>query len=411
MNIPCIRCKGATPLQSCGRTFCPIIAKSEALFKVKDNLNKEDLFTSSKTPFVGHNFYPNLYVGILSTPEHREDAWLYDAPNYWANHNFQIPQIIDYRSSLVNSRFRMNVKQQNKFLDISQEISMARTPTDIEINLQQKPKFKLTTDPYHLPMGPNAKLKKAHLTENPKIDSRVDKVVSDTDLKANQALTYLYEKGFDENFLMEVLSIGNLGMKKDRKLVPTRWSITSVDSNLGNHLLSEVKKYNQTNYQVYFGNYLGNYFLILFFPEVWSYELFETYAPKAEWNISNEYKFMTDYESYEGRKTYAHNCGGGYYAARLPILEKLNQIKRQGSILTLRFITGEYAVPLGVWVVRSSVRKTLDSKPLEFSSKELMLKYVKHFVKKKFNYNVENLLNQSILLKKLRTQRKLVQFI
>lgn len=410
MNIPCIKCKGADPINSCGRTFCPIIAKAEALFKIKDTLPKEDFFGNAPNVFIGHNFYPNLYVGILSPPEQREDAWLYDAPNYWAEHNFQIPEIIDYRSSLINSRFRVYIKERNKFLNISQEIGMASKPVDIEINLKEKPKFKLNTDPYHAPMGPNANLKKATITENPKIDTRVEKVVSDTDLKANNALIYLYEKGFDENFLTKILSIGNLGLKYQRKLVPTRWSITATDDALAKHLLQQVKQYNKTNYTVYFGSYLGNYFLILFFPEVWSYELFETYAPKSEWNISNSYQYMTDYEPYEGRKTYAENCGGGYYANRLPILEKLNQLKRQAGVLTLRFITGEYAVPLGVWCVREATRKALKNKPIEFSSKELMLKYIKHLVNKKFNYNVENVLNRSILLNKLRTQKKLTAF-
>lgn len=411
MNIPCIKCKGATPLQSCGRTFCPIIAKSEALFKVKDKEIKEDFLGSSPSPFVGHNFYPNLYVGILSPPEQREDAWLYDAPNYWAEKNFQIPEIVDYRSALINSRFRLNVKQRNSFLDISQEIGMASKPVDIEIKLKEKPRFRLNTDPYHAPMGPNAKLEKAKITANPKIDSRVDKVVSDADLKANNALVYLYEKGFNENFLTKILSIGSLGLKPQRKLVPTRWSITATDDALAKHLLNEVKQCQEANYTAHFGSYLGNYFLILFFPEVWSYELFETYAPKAEWNISSSYQYMTDYEPYEGRKTYAENCGGGYYASRLSVLEKLSRLKRQASVLVLRFITGEYAVPLGVWVVREAVRKTMSSKPLEFSSKELMLNYAKHLIKKKFNYELENLLNQSILLKELKTQQKLTKFV
>jgi len=398
-------------MQSCGRTFCPIIAKAESLFKIKDTLPKEDFFGSSPTPFVGHNFYPNLYVGILSPPEQREDAWLYDAPNYWAEHDFQIPEIVDYRSALINSRFRLNVKQRNKFLEISQEIGMASKPVDVEINLKDKPHFKLTTDPYHAPMGPNARLEKARITENPKIDTRVDKVVSDTDFKANDALTYLYEKGFSENFLTKILSIGNLGLKYQRKLVPTRWSITATDDALAKHLLKDVKQYTEANYTTHFGSYLGNYFIILFFPEVWSYELFETYAPKAEWNISDTHQFMTDYEPYEGRKTYAENCGGGYYASRLPVLEKLSKTKRQASVLALRFITGEYAVPLGVWVVREAVRKSLSSKPLEFGSKELMLEYVKKLVKKKFNYDVGNLLDKSIVLRNMKAQAKLSAFL
>ncbi len=397
-------------MEACGRTFCPIVAKSKALFKVQEKNVKGDFFGSSPAPFVGHNFYPNLYVGILSPPEQREDAWLYDAPNYWGEHDFQIPQIVDYRSALINSRFRMHVKEQNKFLDISQEIGMASKPVDVEINLSDKPRFKLNTDAYHAPMGPNAKLEKAKITENPKIDTRVDKVVSDVDLKANSALTYLYGKGFSENFLTKILSVGNLGIGKNRKLVPTRWSITATDDAIAKHLLKEVKQYNETDYSVYFGGYLGNYFIILFFPEVWSYELFETYAPKAEWNVSDKYQFMTDYEPYHGKKTYAENCGGGYYASRLPIVEKLATLKRQASVLTLRFITGEYAVPLGVWVVREAVRKTMNCRPLEFGSKGLMLDYVKNLVRKKFNFEIEIILRNSLLIKNIGQQLKITQF-
>jgi hypothetical protein len=408
MNIPCIKCKGANPRETCGRTFCPIIAKGEALFRMKKGIQSENFMSSSPAPFVGHNFYPNLYVGILSPSEKKDDAWLYDAPNYWAEKNFQIPQIVDYRSALINSRFRLNVKQRNRFLDISQEVGMASKPVELELNLKEKPKFHLTTDPYHAPMGPNARLEKAKITSNPKIDTRVDKVVSDADFKANSALTYLYDRGFDENFLTKILSTGNLGLKPQRKLVPTRWSITATDDALAKHLLKEVKEHRRVEFEAYFGGYLGNYFLILFFPEVWSYELFETYAPKAEWNISNSYQYMTDYESYEGRKTYAENCGGGYYASRLAVLEKLREKKRQASVLILRFITGEYAVPLGVW---EAVRKTMAARSIEFSSKELMLKYVISLVRKKFNYNAEILLKESILLKEQRTQRKIVSYL
>src|SRR3989338_2921981 len=151
MNIPCIKCKGATPLQSCGRAFCPIIAKANALNKVKEKNIKEDFFGSSPAIFVGHYGYPHVNVGILSPPEKTEETWLYDAPNYWAEHNFQIPKIIDFRSSLINSRFKSGVGDKSRFLTISQEIGMASKPVDVEINLKDKPHFRLKTDPYHAP--------------------------------------------------------------------------------------------------------------------------------------------------------------------------------------------------------------------------------------------------------------------
>jgi hypothetical protein len=207
------------------------------------------------------------------------------------------------------------------------------------------------------------------------------------------------------------LSVGNLGIGKNRKLVPTRWSITAVDDTVGKDWLNEIRQYPETDYTSFFGGYLGNYFLILFYPDVWSYELFETYMPKSSWNVTEETQFTTDYEAYAGRKTYAENCGGGYYAARLPILEKLKGMKRQASVLCLRFITGEYAVPLGVWVVREAVRKAMSSKPLHFADKSLMMKYANALIKKKFGFNLDNITKYSILLKEIKTQRKLTSFI
>ena len=145
------------------------------------------------------------------------------------------------------------------------------------------------------------------------------------------------------------------------------------------------------------------------FSEPWSYELFEMYMPKAEWNISDKVQYMTDYEPYDGRKGYAENCGGGYYSVRLAILEKLKNMKKQAAVLALRFITGEYAVPLGVWVTREATRKALNNKPMEFASKELMIEYTRKLVKKKFGYNLY-LLNKSFIMDNLNKQLKLQVF-
>ncbi len=407
MQIQCLKCKGRG---FCGRSFCSILAKSEALFKVKQMDFKADFSGTSPTPFIGHHGYPFLNVGILSVPDKKEDVWEYDAPKYWADNNYEIPQIIDFRSALLNSRFKAHAQDKNKLLEVSQEVGMASAPVDVEVSLQDKPKFRLNTDAYTAPMGPNAGLKKAEITSNPKVHTKVDKVVSDIDLKANDALIYLYDNKFDENFLTRLLSVGILGIRKNRKLVPTRWGITATDDMIAKHLAEQVRQYKEINYQAYFGSYLGNYYLILLFPEKWSYELFETYLPQSSWNVSDEINFTTDYEGYDGRKSYAENCAGGYYSVRLAILESLSELKRQGNVLVLRFITGEYAVPLGVWVTREAARKAMASKPIEFSDRELMLKYAKALIKKKFNYDLDNLLKESIILKNMKEQVKLSSF-
>ena len=133
----------------------------------------------------------------------------------------------------------------------------------------------MNTDSYVAPMGPHAAVDNIDITSNSKVHTKVDKVVDDIDLKSGEAMHYLYGHGFDENFLSRILSVGNLGVGKNRKLVPTRWSITAVDDTLGKDAIKEIKEHNSAEFSAYFGGYLGNYYLILMFPDVWSYELFE----------------------------------------------------------------------------------------------------------------------------------------
>jgi len=289
-------------------------------------------------------------------------------------------------------------------------VGLAKEPVDMEISLTKKPAFSLSFGQDVMPHGPNVRLKTARITENPKVPVAVEKAFSDTDLKASNALESLYKKDIDEHYLARLLSIGNLGVKKQRKLVPTRWSITAVDDTLGKKMISEVKDFPVHDFSVHFGGFLGNYYIAIFFPEVWSYELFESYAGRSTWHDSDALTVMTDYEPYDGRKDYAFETAGGYYAARLAVLEHLKKRKKQASVLLLRFITGEYYAPLGVWVVREAVRKTMSSNPMMFDSKELMLNYVRGLARKRFSIDVNILFGQSILLRSINLQTKLSSF-
>lgn len=371
---------------------------------------KKDFQGSSPSIFIGRQGYPQVNIGFLS-PQFGGDTSHYDSPRLWSKGKFQIGTIASMRYGLVNSRAKWNVKEvhkQNRLLDICKEVGMASTSVELEVNLKEQPKLNIQPEKEIIPFGPQGEVRNARVTANPKVDSRVERVVSDTDLKAVEGVLSLYKKGFEENFLTKLLSSGNMGLNANRKLVPTRWSITAVDDTVGKRLITTVKDFSVGEYQVYFGGGWGNYYLILFFPEVWSFELFEMYLEHKvnPWSKAGNF-YSTDYEDYSGRKEYAEECAGGYYACRLGVLDKLNELKRQGSVLVFRFITPEYNIPLGVWVCREATRKSMNEKPLTFGSLELMLKYAKEFIKNKFGFELELLLSQSRLLKEKKVQRKL----
>ena len=400
MKLKCIFCSKGEK--------CPIHSIS-AGFKVKeiDNIN-------SATPpsiFVGSKLkYPSVNIGVLSPLEDMKENWIYDAPTYWSKHNYNVKQIVKLRAALINSRVRSDVYSKERLISSFQEIGMAVKPVDIDIDLSKKVEYKVNTNNVSLPVGPGARLKKLKVVSNPKIPQKVDKVVSDVDLKAVGGLKYLYNSGFGEQELTQLLSIGVLGLKKNRKLVPTRFSITATDDILGKFIIKEIKDYKVVeDYMMFFGEYLGNYYLILLFPEVYSYELFESYLHSSVW--ASKLKWSTDYEPYSGRKSYAFVTAGGYYAARLPVLEYLKRIKRQASILVLRFISSEYEVPLGVFVCRSAARKSVSSECLKFLSRGELLKGAKDLVFSKFKIDISQILKESLLLKSIKEQSKLKEFM
>jgi len=387
---------------------------SEFRFNKKNlrNLSKLDS-NSPPSVFIGSKLkYPLVNVGILSPLEREDNAWIYDDAKYWANNDFQINDVLKLRDNLLNSRFQSNVhstRSEGNFIQLAQEIAIASKPVDLEIELKNRLNIKRGTDKVLTPHGMKAELKKAKITGNVKVHSQLDKVMND-EIKASEGIENLYKFGFDEYTLSKILSVGVLGIKQNKKLVPTRWSITATDDTLGKLLLKKIKNYPIIeDCELFLGEFLGNCYLIMLFPNIWSYELFELYLPKSSWNPSDKIKASTDYEDYHGRKEYAHATAGGYYASRLPIIEYLNSIKKQASVLVIRIETPSYWAGLGVWVVRESVRKALAHK-MKFTDENEMKKSSEKIGMIKYNFDISEILQKSKLLMEKRTQKSLKDF-
>ena len=409
----CLICKKQSERDS---SFCLEHQKYETKFNAIREINKDFSGVSPPAIFIGSKLtYPKVNVGILTPIENTENPANFNNPNEWVANNYDIKRISALRTGLINSRFKADVFQarnQGRLLELSQEIAMSMKPANVEIHLEKKPTIrKVYFEDTSLPVGPAAELKHATLIENVKISNKVQKVVYDTDLKAIDGLRYLNDKGFDENQLQQLLSVGVLGLGKNRKLVPTKHSITAVDSNLGEDLILNVKHYEKIyDYKLFYGNYFGNYYLVLMFPEIWGYELFETFIANKLADKNEELNYTTDYESYKKRTTYADQCAGGYYANRFSVLNYLQAEKKQARVICYRFTTEEYEVPLGVWVVRQGVKKTMSNECLVFESKEKLMDKAREIVLLKFNYNLDNMFAKTKLLAEMKKQNKLSNY-
>ena len=397
----CSICQGHRRL--CGKSICPILAKAEALMKLEKNLSKEKVFGSSPPAvFVGSWNYPKVLAGPLVPPVLVEDTSVMDLPELWVDKSFS--EILRYRFSLVRGKRFTDVRSAgnpNRILSTFQEIVMASKPTDTEMWFSKKPKLSVVFSSREPPSGPSASIKRAVLAENPRVPKPVDYVVSDTDLKAEKGILRLYGSTVSQRQITRMFSIGLLGAKRQRRLVPTEWSITAIDDILGRAIHKEILNYPWINEFMIFGHEaLANNIQILLFPSSWMFE------GQEAWLTSTNPVPAVNYEHVQGRRSYASDLAGAYYAARLPILEYLKRIRRQAGVLVLMEVYPEW-IPLGVWRFREICREALRRQPIVFNTLEEALDEIG----RRLRLPLVRWLDRSEILRWFRSQTRLTKFL
>jgi len=281
--------------------------------------------------------------------------------------------VLNLRSELVNFRTKGNVKKLDVFTNKVQEVGLQKRKGFVSYDIRKVSggfkSFKTSA-----PIGLRAEINDLELVSTKSSDKRFEKVFYDTDLRSKDALSYLYNKKKSVYDITKVLSLGMTGLKKNRKLVPTRWSITTTDDSISKDLVEKIKDFNVvSSFLAGFSEALGNKFLVIVFPTIFRFELVENI------NLDGFIKSMADFENFEGRKNYATNTAGGYYASRLSVCEELVKRKIQGSVLVFREITNEYYASVGVWQVRENVKNAVSSFKVFESLKEVISVFSKNF--------------------------------
>lgn len=363
----CHYCKGSRLL--CGKSSCPLLARIYAYLNSRHLFDKEEISGNSPPGvFVGRIGYPYVYAGPMVPPVFGNTEVM-DLPELWFGKSMK--EIIDLRSMMVRGKIRVDVRTPEdggRMLDDTRELTLSRNSTETDLVLANKPHRTFILSSQVQPMGPSARIKKMRVESNVKTDRRIEKAYYDSDLKASDAVRTVYDDGVAVSKIQRAFSMGIFGVKGQRRLVPTRWSITAVDSLLSQNMMSEIKDFPAINeFRLYESSYLDNRFEILMMPEAWKYESMEAWYPGTIWNPTVKQVFMlADWEPYQGRTAYA-GIGGCYYAARLAVSEKLREERRQAAVLVLREAHPGYIMPVGVWQVRENARNALRNKPLIFN--------------------------------------------
>src|SRR5437867_503350 len=371
----CVRCRAAKLL--CGKPRCPILVQYDSMMKTKPLIDDTALDGSSPPGvFVGRFGYPKVFVGPLIPPVHG-DTEVLDTPEEWIGRSLE--EIVGFRSQLVRGMHRthvLDVDSGGKVVDLTRELALSTASTDVEAEFARKPRGRLVLDEDVQPFGPSAPIDRFELGSY-RVDSKLDRATSDTDLRAKPAVLDLYRGGVPVSKIQRAFSVGAFGLAKNRRFVPTRWSITAVDDTIGKALRERVKTYPLVNeVRVYQSEGFDDRFLVLLLPRPWRYELIEAWYPNTLWNpLGREIVMFGDSEGFEGRTQYA-SIGGCYYAARLAVGEALERERRQAATVILRETHPGYLMPVGVWNVREHVRDALRRPPVKLNTPTEALQYL-----------------------------------
>ena len=398
----CLRCRSAQML--CGKPVCPILLKYHAFERTLPLVDTTELDGSSPPGlFVGRFGYPRVAVGPLLSPLHGSTE-LFDTPEEWVGRT--VSEVVGYRTGLVRGTSRIRVtdaEQPIPLLEDLQLLGIAGESVESEAKFRRPPRGHLALSDTSPPFGPSAPIERFRLDVR-RVDPDLDRLASDVHANARTAVGELYERGVRVSRIQRAFSVGTLGRRGRRRLVPTRWSITAVDDLLSKQNLERVRDLPElSEILLYRLTALDNRWLIAFLPGTFRYESIEAWYPNTLWNPSPTHLVMIgDHEGFSGRTTYA-SIGGCYYAARLAVSESLLRLGRQAGVVVLREVHPGEILPLGVWNVREHVRAALTTPPEHLRS----LSELDDRIGETFAISRERWRVTSALLHEARTQRRL----
>ncbi|MEL9990435.1 MAG: hypothetical protein QXP98_01205 [Thermoproteus sp.] len=336
----------------CGLPRCPIVERINALKASYFKIRGRDIFGATPpAAVVGEAGWPRVRVYIGEPPEvSGEEARAYDDPKLlWGK---ELEEILRLRSYMA-----FGYRQAGRPWELGELplLAVSERPVDVEVKLARQPALALKFDLREKPMGPRAPLESIRVVDNPAVPRPLDSMMED-DVKAGEAAVELYEKGVDLYIIQRAFALGLLGARARRRLVPTRWAITAVDSIIGDALAERVRYAPEVSQALYgYAEYLDNRYLVLVSPGPLRFFYLE------RWIYGGRAIEIEVVEDPRGRRS---TMDGGYEAARLAVLEKLVALNRRGTVSIVRRIGERYYVSVGNWQIRETLRR-MQLRPLD----------------------------------------------
>ncbi len=365
----------------CGIAPCPLLVEVRSRLPVSESSRVLEMAgPSPPSVFVGRYGYPDVRAGLtasLSPDEGFSDSSNGDPAEFFGR---PLEEVAARHACLITGGKRMGVSSAvspDLVLEATQLVAKSSSSVEVELDFSEPVSVgrSPTFDSMSTPLGPTGEVLRAEVIGNARVSRKIDSISEEVDVLASEAMGELVDSGTGEAQISRMLSSGLLGKGENRRLVPTRWGITATDDTLGKRLWDRVRLLPSLDKVLVFdASYLDNKFHIILAPGNWAFHMMEAWTGGSLWSESG--KIVEDWEEGVPRVKYASRVTGAYYSARLGVLEYLESLGRSGACLVWRDIGPGYWAPVGVWLIRETVREALKGRGRSFDSLEEAIGFV-----------------------------------
>jgi hypothetical protein len=307
--------------------------------------------------------YPMLEAGFLASTEPLEHLSIYDFPEAWQG--LDRDTIFTMRRHLYRFLYPVDARslQPEGVVRSLQEIALSVRPIALRVEGESLQLRRLQLRNGQLPSGNDVTIKSVELLSEPET-SKVAERITEQDISAAEGIWRLLDYDYSLDQVVRLMSVGLLGKKGTRRIIPTRSSYkATINAFIDRSVMELIESPSVTAYELYMSTLFGDRFAVLLHPG-------EARVDYLRMDIVRDR--MTRGFSFEGLRQWPTDPKTSVFSdhARFSVYKNLVR-RNQCCHATIFHMSKEPRNQLlGPWVARAGVQETLSSEPVKLDNKD-----------------------------------------
>jgi hypothetical protein len=336
--------------------------------------------------------YPMLDAGFLAAYEPLEHLSIYDYPDSWQGLDRET--IFSMRRYLYRFLLPVDARsmQPEGVIRALQEIALSVRPIALRVEGESLLPRRLRLRSGQLPSSNDVMIKSIEFLSDPEI-SKVAERITDQDIPAAEGIWRLLDYDYSLDQVVRLMSIGLLGRKKTRRIIPTRSAYkATINAFIDRAVMELIESPNISSYEIYLGNLFGDRFVVLLNPGEARVDYLTIDASGTRTARGFAFEGLREWPTDPKTSVYSDH-------ARFSLYRNLVRRKQRCHATIFHLSKDPRNQLLGPWIARAGVNEALASNPVNLDNKDNVFEVLETLLEPSFSVWA----NRTPLLNRLET--------